>query len=66
MCARAQSLAVTVAQAAAEELIAAAWLHDIGYGSLLRDTGFHPIDGAQYLRRKGWPKPVDRPSQPGA
>jgi HD superfamily phosphodiesterase len=32
-------------------LIAAAWLHDIGYASGLVDTGFHPIDGARYLRR---------------
>jgi hypothetical protein len=48
--ARAQTLAVKVPQASAAELVAAAWLHDIGYGSLLRDTGFHPIDGAQYLR----------------
>src|SRR5262245_20637681 len=54
---RAQALAVTVPHGAAE-LVAAAWLHDIGYGSLVRDTGFHPIDGAQYLRREGWPKPV--------
>jgi hypothetical protein len=29
---------------------AAAWLHDIGYGSLLRDTGFHPIDGVAHVR----------------
>ena len=56
--ARAQALAVTVPQAAAAELVTAAWVHDIGYGSLLRDTGFHPIDGADYLRREGWPKPV--------
>jgi putative nucleotidyltransferase with HDIG domain len=31
-------------------LVAAAWLHDIGYASPLVDTGFHPIDGARYLR----------------
>ena len=29
---------------------AAAWLHDIGYSSLIRSTGFHPLDGARYLR----------------
>jgi putative nucleotidyltransferase with HDIG domain len=29
---------------------AAAWLHDIGYSPELRDTGFHPLDGARYLR----------------
>ncbi|MGW6278424.1 HD domain-containing protein [Kribbella sp. NPDC055071] len=31
-------------------VLAAAWLHDIGYSSLLRSTGFHPLDGARYLR----------------
>ena len=55
---RAQTLAATVPQAATDILVASAWLHDIGYGSLLRDTGFHPLDGAEYLRREGWPKPV--------
>ncbi len=31
-------------------LIAAAYLHDIGYAPSLKKTGFHPIDGACYLR----------------
>jgi hypothetical protein len=39
--------------ATGELLIAAAWLHDIGYASQLLDTGFHPIDGARQLRRLG-------------
>jgi putative nucleotidyltransferase with HDIG domain len=56
--ARAQALAATVPPPAADTLVAAAWLHDIGYGSRLRDSGFHPLDGAQYLRREGWPEPV--------
>jgi HD superfamily phosphodiesterase len=30
-------------------LIAAAYLHDIGYAPALKQTGFHPLDGAQYL-----------------
>lgn len=34
-----------------EELVAAAWLHDVGYAPGLVDTGFHPLDGARYLRR---------------
>ncbi|SKA14275.1 Predicted HD superfamily hydrolase [Marinactinospora thermotolerans DSM 45154] len=29
---------------------AAAWLHDIGYSPALAVTGFHPLDGARYLR----------------
>jgi len=34
-------------------LASAAWLHDIGYGPDLVDTGFHPLDGARFLRRIG-------------
>jgi len=30
--------------------VAAAWLHDIGYTPALVVTGFHPLDGARYLR----------------
>ena len=33
-----------------ECLVMAAWLHDIGYAPALVETGFHPIDGARYLR----------------
>ena len=31
-------------------MTAAAWLHDIGYAPAVDDTGFHPLDGARYLR----------------
>jgi hypothetical protein len=34
----------------ADLLEAAAWLHDIGYSPELGETGFHPLDGARYLR----------------
>ena len=34
----------------ADLLEAAAWLHDIGYAPGLVATGFHPLDGARYLR----------------
>jgi hypothetical protein len=34
----------------ADRLEAAAWLHDIGYAPGLVYTGFHPLDGARYLR----------------
>lgn len=34
----------------ADLLEAAAWLHDIGYSPDLAGTGFHPLDGARYLR----------------
>ncbi len=36
-----------------ELLVAAAWLHDIGYAPSLVVTGFHPLDGARYLRGQG-------------
>jgi putative nucleotidyltransferase with HDIG domain len=42
----------------ADLLVAAAWLHDIGYADCVRDTGFHPIDGARHLRGQGWPAHV--------
>lgn len=34
-------------------LVAAAWLHDIGYAPAVKDTGFHPLDGARFLRQIG-------------
>jgi hypothetical protein len=39
-------------------LVAAAWLHDIGCAPELRDTAFHPIDGARYLQGSGWPPAI--------
>jgi len=40
-------------------VVAAAWLHDIGYAIALRDTGFHPVDGASLLRQaQCWPDSV--------
>jgi hypothetical protein len=36
-------------------LVVAAWLHDIGYSQPVQVTGFHPLDGAAYLCRHGWP-----------
>ncbi len=51
---RAEELVPAVPQKDGPVLIAAAWLHDIGYAPALQDTGFHPLDGGLYLRRKGW------------
>lgn len=34
-------------------LVEAAWLHDIGYSPQLVATGFHPLDGARWLRPQG-------------
>ncbi|MFJ8151194.1 HD domain-containing protein [Streptomyces sp. NPDC094468] len=44
----AQTLAPLAGNSA--ELEAAAVLHDIGYAPPLVSTGFHPLDGARYLR----------------
>ena len=41
-----------------EIIVAAAWLHDIGYAPAIARTGFHPVDGALFLAREGWPDPV--------
>jgi putative nucleotidyltransferase with HDIG domain len=46
---RARSIAPILGQEA-ELLEAAAVLHDIGYSPDLAKTGFHPLDGARYLR----------------
>jgi HD superfamily phosphodiesterase len=42
----------------ADLLEAAAWLHDIGYSPMLADTGFHPLDGARYLRNVEYADPI--------
>lgn len=47
--ARAETLAPILGKEA-DLLTASAWLHDIGYAPELVDTGFHPLDGARYLR----------------
>jgi putative nucleotidyltransferase with HDIG domain len=56
--ARAGQLTGTVPEADRDLLVAAAWLHDIGYGEAAMDTGFHPLDGARLLEREGWPRRI--------
>jgi hypothetical protein len=46
---QARSLA-PILDADAGLLESAAWLHDIGYSPEIVVTGFHPLDGARYLR----------------
>lgn len=36
-------------------LLAACWLHDIGYAPAIAFNGFHPVDGAMHLQRALWP-----------
>ncbi len=55
---RAEFLTLAVQPEYAPLLVAAAWLHDIGYAPGLRDTGFHPIDGARHLQTIGWPPAI--------
>jgi putative nucleotidyltransferase with HDIG domain len=52
---RAEELFDTIPAEDRDVLVAAAWLHDIGYGKLAQDTGFHPLDGARLLDRRRWP-----------
>ncbi len=37
----------------ADVLVTAAFLHDIGYAPELAQTGFHPLDGARFVRACG-------------
>jgi putative nucleotidyltransferase with HDIG domain len=38
-----------------DTLVTSAWLHDVGYAPELAVTGFHPLDGARFLREGGAP-----------
>jgi putative nucleotidyltransferase with HDIG domain len=55
---RAAQLELAVPEASRETLVAAAWLHDIGYSPEIGHSRFHPLDGARYLRAEGWPDAV--------
>jgi putative nucleotidyltransferase with HDIG domain len=50
---RAEQVARVLPEGERELLVAAAWLHDIGYAAELVDTGLHSLDGARYLLRAG-------------
>ena len=43
---RAEFLAAGVTPRRRPVLVAAAWLHDIGYSAAVQQTTFHPVDGA--------------------
>ncbi|CAM06168.1 metal dependent phosphohydrolase [Saccharopolyspora erythraea NRRL 2338] len=53
---RAHELSHAVPAADRDMLVAAAWLHDIGYSPEIGHTGFHPLDGARYLQAEDWPE----------
>lgn len=44
--------------ALAEKIVTAALFHDVGYSEKLRNTGFHPLDGAAYLAHCNAPEEV--------
>jgi len=35
-------------------IVDAAWLHDIGHSPAVSNSGFHPLDGARWLREQGF------------
>jgi HD superfamily phosphodiesterase len=50
---RAQELTARLELPDGDALVAAAYLHDVGYSPDLADSGFHPLDGARHLRELG-------------
>jgi HD domain len=51
--AQARQVSAAVAPEDRPYLVAAAWLHDVGYAPPLNRLGFHPVDGARYVRQQG-------------
>lgn len=56
--ARAAELREAVPPQDRDTLVAAAWLHDIGYAPEIGHTKFHPLDGARFLRDQEWPEVI--------
>lgn len=52
---RARAICATIDPADRPTLVAAAFLHDVGYSQIAMDTGFHPVDGARLVLHRGWP-----------
>ncbi len=50
---RARVVGSVLERSEAEVLLAAAFLHDVGYAPELSQTGFHPLDGARFVREHG-------------
>ena len=48
--AQARQVAMAVPEEDRDLLVAAAYLHDVGYAPALAVTGFHPLDGARWIR----------------
>lgn len=56
----ATDLALRIPRSRATDVVAAAWLHDIGYATSAQRTGFHPLDGALFLMADHWPERIVR------
>ncbi len=56
--ARAEELSAGLEPHDRATVVAAAWLHDIGYAPDLALTGLHPLDGATYLSDQGFPAEI--------
>lgn len=56
----AAAAAYRIPSSRAAEVVAAAWLHDLGYAPQLQRTGFHPLDGALFLMSHDWPERIVR------
>jgi hypothetical protein len=50
---KARYVAPTLPAEDRELLVASAFLHDVGYAPSLSRLGFHPVDGARFLRAHG-------------
>lgn len=51
---RAAEVVAALAVPEAAEVVAAAWLHDVGYAPDVAVTGFHPVDGARLAAALGF------------
>ncbi|WP_204947006.1 HD domain-containing protein [Microbacterium laevaniformans] len=56
--ARATGVTLSLGCRSAEEIVAAAWLHDVGYADSVAVSGFHPVDGALFARGERFPELV--------
>jgi len=55
---KAERVALVIEPVDRPALIAAAWLHDIGYADVVRRSGLHQLDGARHLSQLGVPARV--------
>ncbi|MBO4206386.1 HD domain-containing protein [Micromonospora echinofusca] len=55
---KAERVAAVLSEPDRDVLVASAWLHDVGYAPELAEVGFHPLDGARWLRAQGLPERV--------